>query len=84
MKQTKQISILKSEQYQKQGKYWTTSCINDSESVTSSTIVGLLVKDPRMFLPKKKAFNKMLSQMKKNKPATKATQDGNLFVKTFN
>ncbi len=34
------------------------SCVSSPNEVTQSSVIGLLVKDPRLLLPKKKAFNK--------------------------
>ncbi len=40
--------------------------INNSGDIPPSTVIGLLVKDPRIILPKKKLFNTVKEQNKKN------------------
>ena len=39
---------------------------SSSKEITPSSVIGLLVKDPRLVLPKKKAFNKVEADMNKN------------------
>lgn len=38
------------------------SKLQDANDVVQGTVIGLLVKDPRLLLPKKKAFNKIKQQ----------------------
>ena len=40
------------------------SIISDPNEVTSSSVISLLVKDPRFVLPKKKSFNNVNKQNK--------------------
>ena len=51
-----------SENYQKQAEYVSKDFAFKRNNFASSTIIGLLVKGPRLFLPKKKSFNKMSAQ----------------------
>lgn len=53
--------------YSAQNELWNKikTCLKNPNDVTPSTVLSLLVKDPRLVLPKKKSFNKVYDQYKK-------------------
>ncbi|CAF0708528.1 unnamed protein product [Brachionus calyciflorus] len=55
------LRTIPSRNFEKQTEIWNNikSSIKDPNEVCPSTILGLLVKDPRLVLPKKKSFNKI-------------------------
>jgi hypothetical protein len=49
--------------YETQGNIWNQmSKLKDANEVVQGTVIGLLVKDPRLLLPKKKNFNNVKKQ----------------------
>jgi hypothetical protein len=65
--------------YQKQADLWNSLKFNikNPNEITPSTIISLLVNDPRFFLPKKKSFNRIEKQLKKSNQL----QSSNNFLK---
>ena len=55
------LGIIENENFQKQSNIWNhiKFSIKEPSEVCPSVIIGLLVKDPRLLLPKKKAFKKI-------------------------
>ncbi len=56
------------EEYEIQASIWDKikSCVSSPNEVTQSSVISMLVKDPRLLLPKKKAFNKNHFDLNKN------------------
>lgn len=54
------LRTIDSDGFEKQAKIWNNikCCVKDPNEVCPSTVIGLIVKDPRLVLPKKKSFNK--------------------------
>lgn len=73
------------EDIKKQSELWNKIkfSIRDPNDIVSSTIFGLVVKDPRLILPKKKAFNKVVDQNKEIDLSAKNLLNQGLLIFNF-
>lgn len=74
--------------YENQIQVWEKikSSIRDTNELTSSVVLGLLVKDPRLVLPKKKSFNQVRKQNESivDSPTTREIKQGIKYITNKN